>query len=634
MSNWKTAWALCWPALAVAAPLYAERVALVIGNGAYRGGEIAELANPGNDARAVAGKLRGLGFAVVQGLDLDEDAFWAKVEEFAARTKGAEAALLFYAGHGVQVDGENYLIPVDAGSLESKADLRRATLKLDDVLEMMGGEKNLVFLDACRNNPLGRGLRSRGNGQGMAAVSVESLGREFLIAYAAAKGQTAADGEGGNSPYTQALLKHLGTPGVSVDDMLTKVTREVAALTGRKQIPWKNSSLEELFYFAPGAVGPITDPVGGGRIGRSGWGRGMRRGVVEVELGSGEGFEGQGDGEGVHHRSRELSRRRRTGGCGEESVGRAGKGAQSGRRGGACGSGEESGRRGGGEGAGGVETSGGQTGADCAECPQMVVIPAGSFEMGSPESEEGRYANEGPAHRVEIGEPLAVGVYEVTRDEYGAFVSETGHAGGTSCWVFTGSEWKEREGAGWRNPGYSQTGREPVVCVNWEDAQAYVGWLSGKTGEWYRLLSEAEWEYAARGGSGTRYWWGDEIGSGRANCEGCGSRWDDKQTAPVGSFRANGYGLYDVHGNVWEWMQDCWNDNYGGAPTDGKVWKSGDCSHRVLRGGSWDFNPRCLRSAYRSGGVTVSASATSAFVLPGRSGRESLPLYLVRAEWR
>ena len=130
-------------------------------------------------------------------------------------------------------------------------------------------------------------------------------------------------------------------------------------------------------------------------------------------------------------------------------------------------------------------------------------------------------------------------------------------------------------------------------------AQAYVRWLSGKTGEEYRLLSEAEWEYVARAGTTTAYWWGDDIGRNRANCDGCGSRWDNRQTAPVGSFSANPFGLHDVHGNVWEWVEDCWNDGYRGAPTDGSAWESGECERRVLRGGSWYSVPELLRSADR-----------------------------------
>ena len=136
--------------------------------------------------------------------------------------------------------------------------------------------------------------------------------------------------------------------------------------------------------------------------------------------------------------------------------------------------------------------------------------------------------------------------------------------------------------------------------VSWEDAVAYVRWLSGQTGERYRLPSEAEWEYAARAGSVTAYSWGNEIGRNRANCHGCGSQWDDRQTAPVGSFGPNGWGLHDMHGNVLEWVQDCWNGSYGGAPSDGSAWERGDCSQRVLRGGSRGIDPGYLRSANRA----------------------------------
>ena len=236
---------------------------------------------------------------------------------------------------------------------------------------------------------------------------------------------------------------------------------------------------------------------------------------------------------------------------------------------------------------------------DCDACPEMVVVPAGSFLMGSRWSEEGRDRSEGPQHRVTIREPFAVGVYEVTREEYGTFVAEMGHAGGSRCFVWTGSVMESREGADWRSPGYAQTGRDPVVCVNWEDAQAYVRWLSGKTGEKYRLLSEAEWEYAARAGSRTRYSFGDEITESDANYDMNIYDVNIGKTRPVGSYRANGYGLYDLHGNVREWVQDCWNDNYGGAPSNGEAWERGACSRRVLRGGSWNSNSRLLRSASR-----------------------------------
>ena len=254
---------------------------------------------------------------------------------------------------------------------------------------------------------------------------------------------------------------------------------------------------------------------------------------------------------------------------------------------------------------------------DCAVCPEMVVVPAGSFMMGSPGSEEGRYSDEGPVHEVTIAEPFAVGVYEVTRGEWSRFVSETGHSGGDSCWTYERGGWKERSGRDWRSPGFAQTDGHPVVCVSWHDAREYVEWLSRETSEGYRLPSEAEWEYVARGGQGAARYWGESEGGQCRHANGAERAWkrhygdvrwttvscDDGHvhTAPAGSFGANGHGLHDVMGNVWEWVEDCWHEGYGGAPVDGSVWISnGDCSKRVLRGGSWSNGPRNLRSANRS----------------------------------
>ena len=140
--------------------------------------------------------------------------------------------------------------------------------------------------------------------------------------------------------------------------------------------------------------------------------------------------------------------------------------------------------------------------------------------------------------------------------------------------------------------------------MNWEDAQSYVSWLSARTGKTYRLLSESEWEYVARAGTETAYSWGNSIGVNRANCDGCGSQWDDKQTAPVGSFAANAWGVYDMHGNVYEWVEDCYNDSYEGAPVDGSSWESEERCWRVQRGGSWYRSPRNVRSAHRDSSPT------------------------------
>jgi formylglycine-generating enzyme required for sulfatase activity len=209
----------------------------------------------------------------------------------------------------------------------------------------------------------------------------------------------------------------------------------------------------------------------------------------------------------------------------------------------------------------------------------MVVVPAGEFMMGSPANERNRNGNEDPLHRVTIATLLAVSKFEVTFEQWDACVTIGG------CAHVPDS-----------NMG---RGTHPVINVSWGDVQQYVAWLSKMTGRPYRLLSEAEWEYAARAGTTTIYSWGDEIGKGNANCNGCGSEWDSRP-APVGSFAPNQFGLYDMHGNVWEWVEDCLHTNYEGAPKDGSAWiDQGDCNNRVLRGGSWFGDPLGLRSALR-----------------------------------
>ena len=242
--------------------------------------------------------------------------------------------------------------------------------------------------------------------------------------------------------------------------------------------------------------------------------------------------------------------------------------------------------------------------SDCARCPEMVVVPAGSFMMGSPASEEGRRENEGPRHRVTIGTPFAVGVYEVTFAEWDACVA----AGGCG---------------GYRPPdeGWGR-GSRPVINVSWRDAQRYVAWLSEQTGEPYRLLSEAEWEFVARAGSTAARYWGERGSQQCRHANGFdqdlartdqGRVWMEEfdwanpvpcsdgyaWTAPVGSYRPSPFGLYDILGNVIEWTEDCWNPGYSGAPVDGRAWESGECLRRVVRGGSWVGDPGYIRSARR-----------------------------------
>ena len=249
---------------------------------------------------------------------------------------------------------------------------------------------------------------------------------------------------------------------------------------------------------------------------------------------------------------------------------------------------------------------------DCAECPAMLAIPAGSFLMGVAAGEEEREAvpeqvrgQSAPQHRVTI-RAFALGQHEVTRGEFLAFVRDTRHNMGDSCTALaqkddrSGYGFKEIAGRNWRHTGFAQTDQDPVVCVSWNDAKAYLRWLTGRTGRAYRLPSEAEWEYAARAGSATSRYWGDAAADGCAHgnigdrslmrlgmTEGL-AQCDDgyTRTAPAGSFKPNAFGLHDMLGNVWEWTQDCWNANYAGAPSDGRAWEDSDCNRRVLRGGN------------------------------------------------
>jgi formylglycine-generating enzyme required for sulfatase activity len=253
----------------------------------------------------------------------------------------------------------------------------------------------------------------------------------------------------------------------------------------------------------------------------------------------------------------------------------------------------------------------GDTFMECASCPKMVVVPAGSFTMGSP-ANEGDF-RERPQHTVTIRQPLAVSKFELTFDEWDAC---TAHGGCTQQFL-----------------RYPAIGRYPATNMSWAEAKQYVDWIVKLTGKPYRLLTEAEWEYVARAGTTTAYFWGDEIGEGHANCTGCGSRWD-KWTAPVGSFAANAFGLHDMHGNVWEWVEDCWHDSYAGnPPVDGSAWTAGaNCNIRVVRGGAsgpfslrpwWNARTRC---AYRSVDAALRKPITgTACCARARTGHAAAP---------
>ena len=256
---------------------------------------------------------------------------------------------------------------------------------------------------------------------------------------------------------------------------------------------------------------------------------------------------------------------------------------------------------------------------ECRVCPEMVVIPPGAFIMGSPDTEKGRFKKEGPEHRVTIARPFAMAVNLVTRGEWRRFVRATGRKDPEACRIydvsFADHDLVRVYGKNWRRPHFAQTEVHPVVCVTWDDARAYAGWVNGQTGAIggtgpYRLPSEAEWEYAARAGTTSPYYWGSEINRAQTNygpeilpfapVASGADRW--KYTSPVGAFPANPFGLYDMAGNVWQFTLDCWHETYDGAPADGSARTDGKCDERAVRGGSWFKVPTGQRSAMRGQG--------------------------------
>ena len=269
----------------------------------------------------------------------------------------------------------------------------------------------------------------------------------------------------------------------------------------------------------------------------------------------------------------------------------------------------------------------GGTFKDCADCPELVIVPAGEFIMGAAPGEEERenlapeflHRSE-PQRRVRVKSFLAARL-EVTRGQYRVFVESTGRPS-DGCFAWSGAAFELDRAKDWRNPGYDQDDTHPASCVSWEDASAYAGWLGRRTGKGYRLLSEAEWEYAARAGSTTARYWGDDSSMSCAHANGAdratasqvpgAESWNivdchdgHAYTAPVGSYRANAFGLHDMLGNVEEWTQDCWNANLSALPADGSPATAGNCALRAVRGGSWLDAPVGLRAAYRVGSPTT-----------------------------
>lgn len=520
--------------LAVRSAEAEQRIALILGNGSY-GPAIGALKNPVNDAKLVADTLKKLGFQTMLVLDADQKAMKRAIKDFGAKLAGAGKdgiGLFYYAGHGIQVNGENYLIPVNA-EIDAEKDVSIEAVAANDVLAQMefaGNGVNLVFLDACRNNPLSRSFRSAN--RGLARVDAP---RGSFVGYSTAPGDVAADGNGTNSPYALALVAEIAKPGVSVDNAHRNVRKRVLDATNEQQTPWDSSSLiGEVVLNKTGAAVAAATPA---------------------------------------------------------PVAPATQTAS-------------------------VDRSPGKTFRDCPDCPEMVAVPAGEFEMGSSSSEKGRFKTESPTHDVTLAKPFAVSRTEVTVAQYRAFIEATGRKDPAECWAYQDDkdEWIREDGKNWADPGFAQEDNYPVVCTSFDDAKDYAAWLSQMTGATYRLPSEAEWEYAARAGSEDTRYYGDDADDLCAYANGADLTYHEAlpkdptynkacsdgfvRTSPVASFKPNAFGLYDMLGNTWEWTLDCAKDSYAGAPTDGKP-VGGSCGKVIIRGGSWGRGPNFLRSAMR-----------------------------------
>ena len=576
----RTSTAALWRGVAVlaallplAAPLSASaagRVALVVGNGAYT--HAGRLPNPANDASDMAAALGRLGFEVTIARDVGRTAMNEALRAFTRRSSAADVALVFYAGHAMEMDGVNYLLPVDA-RVERDTDVRYETVTLDDVLASTSGASlRVVILDACRNNPLARSMqrtvstRSVSNGS-LGDLNEDLLGDETLVAYSAAAGTTADDGEGRNSPYTAALLAHLEEP-VEIGLLFRRVREGVLTATSGRQRPHEYQSLLREHYLSGGGGGGPAAVVAGGPTGSSGAAAaagpaaaGSSAVLTQQETVFWQSIvnsTSQADFEAYLARwpagvYAPLARTRLVALRGAADSPRSNSPSSS-------------------DPPDSLAAGSRSVFRDCPDCPELVVIPAGTL-------------------RDETLMSFALGRFEVTRAEYAAFVSATGHSGGDRCVTDDGRgnwEWRRRNGASWRDPKFQQGDNHPVVCVSWEDAQSYVAWLRRETGERYRLPSGAEWAYAS--GATTQYLLDHQDqcieNTGDLSLKrqyrrvedfyGSFASCDDGMvhTAPVGSYEANAFGLFDMLGNVLEWVEDEYC--VGGCTGD-----------RIFRGGSW-----------------------------------------------
>jgi formylglycine-generating enzyme required for sulfatase activity len=594
----------------------APRIALVIGNGAY--GEFAEPIrnNAPRDAEAMRDTLGALGFDVITRTNATPREMQQAIGEFERRLQGGGVGLFYFAGHGMQIGRQTLLMPAGLDA-RLPASLVNNGVDLTSVLRAMqaprAGRLNVVILDTCLNNPFSQDT----------ARDTSPLAADTVVAYATAPGGFAADGAR-HGVYTDALLHALKrAPSQPLESLLQRAAAQVREATGDEQKPWIASTLRPSLLLTGATSGSRDAPASIAWAAHDEQAITLHsRGILPKD--SSEQYEitfwnsikdsnypadyeaylkayPNGRFATLAHARIDRLRSAATASAAaaappSTAVAPAPPAARAAAPAPTSAPAQDHPRATTPAPAPAPAPSAAASAAppaaavaqkpvtrplaagesrDCAACPIMVSVPAGSFAMGSSTDDP----SEKPVHHVSIGAPFAIGKYEVTVEQWNACVAAN------ACQKAT--------------PESNTNKAAPARDLSWDDAQQYVKWLIKVTGKPYRLPTEAEWEYADRGGTTTAYWWGDQMRKGTANCKDCGDPWHKEGPESAGSFAPNPLGLYDMNGSVWEWTADCWHNNYQGAPADGHAWDSPGCDMRVIRGGSWREGGSYMLSATR-----------------------------------
>jgi len=559
-----------------------KRVALIIGNSRYND---SPLKNPANDAKLMARTLKALGFEVISKIDQDYAGMMQAIDYFGDRIKHGGVGLFYYAGHGMQVGGANYLIPVRSG-IKSEPEVKYRGINSGLVMAKMeaaGNRMNIMILDACRNNPFARSFRSGGKG----LASMEAPSGSF-VAYATAPGKVASDGRGNNGLFTESFVKALQTPGLTIEKVFKNTRALVMNKTKSQQVPFTSSSIVGDFYFKlpngnqPDSLPKIVTPSDGGdfnlddlenrdkeyakreAVVREKWdtlltkmksaynqvkGYEQRTRLAPNKQAAWKKFKNAFQSQDNPYTNEDNNMiayaNRRIDELGQKiAMSSLPKGT----------------------------AIGGKTYTDPVTGMEFVFVKGGCYRMGDTFG-DGK-ADEKPVHKVCVDD-FYIGKYEVTNGQYRKYQSDHNS--------------KDYDGNSFNS------NRQPAVYVSWNDAKVFATWLSNKTGMKFRLPTEAEWEYAARsGGKSEKY-----SGSNNVDSVAWYSSNSGNKTHPVGQKRANGLDIYDISGNVWEWVQDVYSKSAYSSHNRNNPIYNGSGSDRVLRGGSWRNSSGGVRAAGR-----------------------------------